>query len=94
MKNKIMQKKIFIKDSTFGHCIFSNNPLPPVQFTDKIIWDRSNAYTNEDIVVYTDNSPEHNEIIPQNIPIQIEYEDDDILIIVPLLLALVCCISF
>ena len=50
-----MQKKIFIKDSTFGHCIFSNNPLPPVQFTDKIIWDRSNAYTNEDIVVYTDN---------------------------------------
>ncbi len=33
------------------------------------------------IIVYTDNSPEHNEILPENIPLQIEYEDDDILII-------------
>jgi 23S rRNA pseudouridine1911/1915/1917 synthase len=33
------------------------------------------------IIVYTDNSPEHNEILPENIPLQIDYEDDDILII-------------
>lgn len=51
----MIQKKIFIKDSSFSHCVFSNNPLPPIQFTDKIYWDRSNNYTDKDIVIYTDN---------------------------------------
>ncbi|HSN61224.1 MAG TPA: RluA family pseudouridine synthase, partial [Ferruginibacter sp.] len=33
------------------------------------------------IVVYETNSPESSEILPQNIPLNIVYEDDDILII-------------
>jgi 23S rRNA pseudouridine1911/1915/1917 synthase len=33
------------------------------------------------VVVYDDSSPESSDIIPQNISLQIEYEDDDILII-------------
>jgi len=51
----MIPKKIFIKDSSFSHCIFSNNPMPPIQFSDKIEWDRSNNYTDEDIIIYTDN---------------------------------------
>jgi 23S rRNA pseudouridine1911/1915/1917 synthase len=33
------------------------------------------------VIVYDDNNPETSDIIPENIPLQIEYEDDDILII-------------
>ena len=33
------------------------------------------------IVVYDDRSPETSEIIPENIPLNIQYEDDDIMII-------------
>jgi 23S rRNA pseudouridine1911/1915/1917 synthase len=33
------------------------------------------------IIIYDSNSPESSEIIPQNIPLNIVYEDDDILII-------------
>ncbi|GAB2821977.1 RluA family pseudouridine synthase [Ferruginibacter profundus] len=37
--------------------------------------------TGDRIVVYDDRSPEISEIIPENIPLNIQYEDDDILII-------------
>ncbi|MBK8608874.1 MAG: RluA family pseudouridine synthase [Chitinophagaceae bacterium] len=36
---------------------------------------------NDKIVVYDNRSPESSEIIPQNIPLNIEYEDDSVLII-------------
>ena len=47
-------KKIYIEDSTFSHCKFSNNPLPPIQESEDIEWDRSSKYTKEDEVIYTD----------------------------------------
>lgn len=35
-----MQKpKIKIKDTSFQHCLYSNNPLPPVSFCDHFDWD-------------------------------------------------------
>jgi hypothetical protein len=47
-------KKIYIEDSTFSHCEFSNNPLPPIQKSKDVTWDRSRKYTEEDEVIYTD----------------------------------------
>ena len=47
--------KLFLQDSTFAHCLFSNNPLPPIQFSEDIIWDKSKNFTENDFVVYTDN---------------------------------------
>ena len=47
-------KKVFIQDASFAHCLYSNNPLPPIQFSDDIIWDRSGNYTSTDFVIYTD----------------------------------------
>jgi hypothetical protein len=46
--------KVFLQDKSFSHCLFSNNPLPPVQFSDDIQWDRSERYTDDDVVIYTD----------------------------------------
>ena len=46
--------KIYLQDSAFAHCIFSNNPLPPKQFTDKVEWVRDDSFTDQDIVVWTD----------------------------------------
>lgn len=36
---------------------------------------------NQEIVVYTDTAPDENEIVPENIPLNFFYEDDDIIII-------------
>ncbi|MFT4095209.1 MAG: RluA family pseudouridine synthase, partial [Niabella sp.] len=36
---------------------------------------------NQEIVVYTDTAPEENEILPENIPLNIFYEDDQIIIV-------------
>ena len=47
--------KLFLQDSTFAHCLFSNNPLTPIQFSEDIIWDKSKNFTENDFVVYTDN---------------------------------------
>lgn len=47
--------KIYLQDTAFAHCIFSNNPMPPKQFTDKVVWLRDSSFTNKDIVVWTDN---------------------------------------
>jgi hypothetical protein len=47
--------KLFIQDSSFAHCLFSNNPLPPIQFSEDIVWDKTRNYTNNDFVIYTDN---------------------------------------
>ena len=46
--------KIYLQDSAFAHCIFSNNPMPPKQLTDKVKWVREDTYSSEDIVVWTD----------------------------------------
>ncbi|MDH3930143.1 MAG: hypothetical protein OEV22_19625 [Deltaproteobacteria bacterium] len=46
--------KIHLQDSAFAHCIFSNNPMPPKQFTDKVEWIRDGLFTAEDTVVWTD----------------------------------------
>lgn len=48
-------KKIFLKDTCFAHCVYSNNPLPPIQFSDDIVWDRSGNFGDNDVVIYTDN---------------------------------------
>ena len=49
-------KKIFLQDTCFLHCIYSNNPLPPIQFSKDIEWDRSKNFTEDDFVVYTDRN--------------------------------------
>lgn len=36
---------------------------------------------HQEIVVYTDSAPDENEIIPEDIPLNIFYEDDDIIIV-------------
>jgi len=46
-------KELYLKDSTFAHCLFSNNPLPPKTFTDKIKWNRNTGPSLE--TIYTDN---------------------------------------
>ncbi len=50
-----MSKKIKLKiiDSAFGHCSYSNNPLPITSISKYIEWDR-NVSKNEDVVFYTD----------------------------------------
>lgn len=50
----ISNNKIFIQDDSFSHCLFSNNPLPPIQKTDKVQWDRSDNFKDSDYVIYTD----------------------------------------
>jgi len=46
--------KIYLQDSAFAHCIFSNNPMPPKQYTDKVEWVRDGSFTEDDVVVWTD----------------------------------------
>ena len=46
--------KIHLQDSAFEHSTFSNNPIPPKQFTDKVEWIRDNTFTADNVVVYTD----------------------------------------
>ena len=46
--------KLKIIEQTFCHCEYSNNPMPPVSFSDNIEWDR-NVSHNEDLVFYTDS---------------------------------------
>lgn len=49
-------KNIFLDDVCFSHCIYSNNPMPPIQFSDKVFWDRLIINSNNnDIIIYTDN---------------------------------------
>lgn len=40
-----------LRDSSFGHCLFSNNPVPPTSFSKHIIWDRDVINEN---TIYTD----------------------------------------
>ena len=49
-----MTQKIYLQDTAFAHCEFSNNPLPIKQRTDKIEWIRDNSFTPDDLVVWTD----------------------------------------
>ena len=50
MSSKI---KLKIIDSAFGHCKYSNNPLPITSISKHIEWDR-NVTDSEDVVFYTD----------------------------------------
>ncbi len=52
-----------------------------VLVNDKPIKSNYKVKPYDKIVVYDDRSPQSSEIIPENIPLNIEYEDDDILII-------------
>ncbi len=52
-----------------------------VLVNDKPIKKNYNTKPGDKIVVYDTNSPESSEIIPQNIPLNIVFEDDDLLII-------------
>ena len=40
-----------IRDKSFSHCIFSNNPLPPTSFSRHVQWDRATINNN---TIYTD----------------------------------------
>ena len=44
--------KIKIKDTSFQHCSYSNNPMPPVSFCEHMEWDWSNPLENE-LTFYT-----------------------------------------
>lgn len=46
-------KNLYLKDSSFGHCIYSNNPTPAVTFSKHINWVRDGKGKPED-TVYTD----------------------------------------
>jgi hypothetical protein len=54
MFDDLKDKKInlSIQDSSFQHCEFSNNPLPPTSFSKHINWDRCTVDKN---TIYTDN---------------------------------------
>lgn len=44
--------KLHLKDSSFGHCVYSNNPMPPKTFSKHIEWDRTPG--NPKTTYYTD----------------------------------------
>lgn len=44
--------ELHIKDSSFGHCVYSNNPMPPKTFSKYIIWNRNNG--TPESTYYTD----------------------------------------
>lgn len=52
-----------------------------VLVNDKPIKKNYNTRAGDKIVIYDTNSPESSEIIPQDIPLDIVYEDDDLMII-------------
>ncbi len=52
-----------------------------VLVNDKPIKKNYNTRPGDKIVVYDTNSPESSEIIPQNIPLNIVFEDDDLMVI-------------
>lgn len=43
--------KLSLKDRSFNHCLYSNNPLPPTSFAKYIEWDRE---TINESTIYTD----------------------------------------
>jgi len=45
--------KLKILENTFTHCDYSNNPMPPVSFSEYVEWDR-NVSDEEELVFYTD----------------------------------------
>jgi hypothetical protein len=53
--NNLNIMKLFLKDTRFSHCLFSNNPLPPIQFSEEIEWDRSNNFKDSDYIIFTDD---------------------------------------
>jgi hypothetical protein len=47
---------IKIKDTSFQHCNYSNNPLPPTSFCEHFKWDWDTAYIEEgELIFYTHN---------------------------------------
>src|SRR5690554_3557870 len=44
--------EISLRDSSFAHCVYSNNPLPPKTFSKEITWNRKSIKPGE--TVFTD----------------------------------------
>ena len=45
--------KIYLKDSSFAHCVYSNNPMPPKTFSKYLEWDRTPGPSDQ--TVYTES---------------------------------------
>lgn len=54
MDTNMIKREIHIKDTTFAHCEYSNNPLPPKHFSKSITWIRNEEPGKHDWCVYTD----------------------------------------
>jgi hypothetical protein len=50
-----MKKQVKIIDSSFAHCNYSNNPLPPLQECKWIEWDRTPPTSANDTLFVTEN---------------------------------------
>ena len=46
-------KELYLRDSTFAHCAFSNNPMPPKTFSKYISWNRNPGLPSQ--TIYTEN---------------------------------------
>ena len=49
-------KKIKIKDTSFQHCKFSNNPMPPVSFCEYFEWDWDTSTVSQDELIFYTHS--------------------------------------
>tara|TARA_R110002110_G_scaffold295886_4_gene509951 strand:- start:6767 stop:7606 length:840 start_codon:yes stop_codon:yes gene_type:complete len=55
----VLKRKIKIRDTSFKHCLYSNNPLPPVSFCEHFEWDWSTSPPDKnEVVFYTDGKLE------------------------------------
>jgi hypothetical protein len=46
--------KLHLRDSSFGHCVYSNNPMPPKTFSKYLEWDRTPGSGDPKSTYYTD----------------------------------------
>ena len=51
-KKSNKMKKIKIKDTSFQHCKFSNNPTPPVSFCEHFEWDWDTSVVGKDELIF------------------------------------------
>jgi len=45
-------RKIKIKDTSFQHCLYSNNPMPPVSFCEHFEWDWNTSNVGQDELIF------------------------------------------
>jgi hypothetical protein len=50
MDKNMNKLELYIKDSNFGHCMYSNNPTPPVTMSKHIEWNRGTPPEDVDVV--------------------------------------------